>query len=124
MDDKERNEMNGGPRPPGHPLEELSKKLSEREERRAQRDEAWRAGFWSGLRILGRAGWSVVVPGLLGLAVGHWIDSRWPSGFPWSVAGLAGGTVFGFASLWEWLSREQRCLSGHEQKGDGDDSRS
>lgn len=122
--DERRTTPPGGSAGPGHPLEELSKRISEREARRAARDEAWLAGFWSGLRILGRAGWSVVVPGLLGLAVGHWIDNRWPSGVPWSVVGLAGGTAFGFASLWEWLSGEQRGLSGHEQKGDGHDSRS
>ncbi|MBP7632771.1 AtpZ/AtpI family protein [Candidatus Ozemobacteraceae bacterium] len=121
--DEQRRPSADGVSDPGHPLEELSKKISEREARRAARDDAWLAGFWSGLRVLGRAGWSVVVPGLLGLVVGHWIDNRWPSGVPWSVLGLAGGTAFGFASLWEWLSREQRGLSGHEQKGDGNDSR-
>jgi len=111
MDERKRRE---------HPLEELERRLAEREERRKRRDEAWVAGFWSGLRVLGQAGWSVVVPGLLGLAVGLWIDGRWPSGIPWSVVGLACGTAFGFASLWSWLSREHRDLE-HLTKGGGTD---
>ncbi|HNW34859.1 MAG TPA: AtpZ/AtpI family protein [Candidatus Ozemobacteraceae bacterium] len=111
-------------RPDEHPLEGLSKKLSERYERRRHRDEAWAAGFWSGLRILGRAGWSVVIPGLIGTAAGLWIDNRWPSVIPWSVVGLGGGTVLGFASLWEWLSQEHRNLAGRAKGGDKDDSRS
>lgn len=110
-------------KPDEHPLEGLVQKLSEREERRRRRDEAWSAGFWSGLNMLGRAGWSVVVPGLLGTAVGHWIDKHWPSGIPWSVVGLAGGTVFGFLSLWEWLSREQRDMASQAKGGRKDDSR-
>lgn len=111
-------------RKPGkHPLEGLSQQLSEREERRRRRDEAWSEGFWSGLRMIGRAGWSVVVPGLLGTAAGLWIDNRWPSEVPWSVVGLAGGTILGFASVWEWLSREQKSMAKHTKGGGRDDSR-
>jgi len=107
----------------GHPLEELSRKLSERDERRMRRDEAWLAGFWSGLRMFGRIGWSVVVPGLIGTGIGLWIDHRWPSAVPWSVVGLAGGTILGFASVWEWLSREQRDLARRAKGGTGNDPR-
>jgi len=111
-------------RKPGeHPLEGLERRLAEREERRRRRDEAWVAGFWSGLRILGQAGWSVVVPGLMGLAAGFWIHSRWPSGIPWPVIGLTGGTVVGFISIWNWLSREHREMGQRTKEGSENDSR-
>ena len=41
---------------------------------KAQRNSA--KGVWFGLGMMGLIGWSVVVPTLLGTAVGIWLDNR------------------------------------------------
>ena len=55
---------------------------------------------WSSITVLGVIGWSVTLPTLLGLALGLWIDRHWPSRFPWSLALLAAGLVFGCVAAW------------------------
>ena len=44
---------------------------------KARRDAA--RGVWFGLGMFGIVGWSVAVPTLAFLALGIWIDRRWPS---------------------------------------------
>ena len=46
-------------------------------------------GVWSGLGMMGLIGWSVVVPTLLGTALGHLAGSP-SSGKPFLDAGVAG----------------------------------
>ncbi len=47
-------------------------------------------GVWFGLGMMGLIGWSVVVPTLLGAALGIWLDKHHP-GKPFLDAGAAGG---------------------------------
>lgn len=68
------------------------------QQRRSERpDHKWN---WSSITVLGVVGWSVTIPTLLGLALGLWIDQRWPSRFPWSLVLLAVGLVFGCVTAW------------------------
>ena len=59
--------------------------------------------FWSSLQLLGVVGWSVALPTLLGIALGIFIDRRWPGGFPWTLTLLFAGLVFGCANAWAHL---------------------
>src|SRR3972149_8774536 len=52
-------------------------------------------GVWFGLGMMGLIGWSVVVPTLLGAAVGIWLDSRHPGPHTWTLALLIGGGTGG-----------------------------
>ena len=68
------------------PSDLLAKQVGAKAERklRARRDSA--PGVWSGLGMMGLIGWSVVVPTLLGAALGLWLDSQHPGAHPWSLA--------------------------------------
>jgi len=55
---------------------------------------------WSSITLLGVVGWSIAISTLLGLALGLWIDHRWPSRFPWAVVLLVAGLVFGCITAW------------------------
>jgi len=57
-----------------------------------------------GLSIFGIVGWSVVIPTLIGIALGVWIDSRWPSRFSWTLMLLFGGLGCGCLNAWYWIS--------------------
>ncbi len=63
--------------------------------------------LWSGLGLFGMVGWSVIVPTLLGIALGRWIDRRWPSPYSWTLMLLLVGTVLGCWSAWYWIQQEQ-----------------
>ena len=60
--------------------------------------------------------------GVLGLALGLWIDARWPGGISWTLTLLFGGLIVGCASAWYWLSFERRLIEeqeDEEEAGDG-----
>ena len=48
----------------------------------AQGSATSHAGVWFGLGMMGLIGWSVVVPTLLGAALGIWLDKRHPGSIP------------------------------------------
>ena len=67
---------------------------------RMLRARAGDKGFWSSLQVLGVVGWSVTLPTLLGIALGIFVDRRWPGRFSWTLMLLFIGLVFGCTNAW------------------------
>ncbi len=65
----------------------------------------------SRLGQIGILGWSIVIPTLLGLAVGHWLDKYFGTRVFFSAPLLMVGAAFGLWSAWKWLHLQIR--SGH-----------
>jgi ATP synthase protein I len=72
-------------------------------------------GVWFGLGMMGLIGWSVVVPTLLGAALGLWLDKHHPGTRSWTLALLVGGLAIGCLNAWHWVAREDREMR-EEQK--------
>ena len=70
-------------------------------------------GVWFGLGMMGLIGWSVVVPTLLGAALGAWIDGRHPGSHSWKLALLVAGLVLGCFNAWHWIAKEDKAM--HEE---------
>lgn len=75
-------------------------------------------GIWFGLGMMGMIGWSVVVPTLLGAALGLWLDKHYPGEFGWTLALLMAGLVLGCFNAWYWVDKEDRAM--REERGDHD----
>lgn len=92
-------------------LPQGDKDLLGRISRHAARQRHWlRHGEPTLLRQLsavGVLGWIIVVPMLLGLALGRWLDHRLASGITFTAALLLVGVVAGGWSAWRWI-HEQR----------------
>jgi ATP synthase protein I len=73
---------------------------------RAQRQKP--RSVWSGFAFFGLIGWSVVVPTLLGAALGMWLDRHHPGGRSWTLALLVAGLVLGCINAWRWVEKEHR----------------
>jgi ATP synthase protein I len=65
-------------------------------------------GVWFGLGMFGLVGWAVAIPALIGIAVGIWIDKRWPSPYSWTLMLLVIGVMVGCLNAWYWVKRESR----------------
>ncbi|MCR4331163.1 MAG: AtpZ/AtpI family protein [Sulfuricaulis sp.] len=76
-------------------------------------------GVWFGLGMMGLIGWSVVVPTLLGAALGIWLDNRHPGGHSWALALLVAGLVIGCFNAWHWVAKEDKAM--REEKEDNDE---
>lgn len=74
---------------------------------------------WFGLGMYGLVGWSVVMPTLLGVAAGLWVDSRWPGRFSWTLMLMLGGLLLGCWNAWYWVSLEQRAIQLEMRDDDG-----
>ncbi|MEP7366588.1 MAG: AtpZ/AtpI family protein [Acidobacteriota bacterium] len=75
-------------------------------------------GVWFGLGMMGLVGWSVVVPTLLGAALGVWLDKRHPANHSWTLTLLILGLVIGCLNAWHWVAQEDNEI--HADKDDTD----
>lgn len=73
---------------------------------------------WFGLGMMGLIGWSVVVPTLLGAALGNWLDKRHPGEHSWTLALLVGGLTLGCLNAWHWVSREENEMRNKREDED------
>lgn len=87
---------------------DLERKVAARQERKIRARRTGERPVWFGLGMFGLVGWSVAVPALIGVAVGLWIDSRWPSRFSWTLMLLVAGVALGCLNAWWWVQRESR----------------
>ena len=70
---------------------------------------------WFGLGMMGLIGWSVVVPTLLGAALGHWLDGHYPGGHSWTLALLVAGLAIGCANAWHWVDQENKAIQDERE---------
>jgi ATP synthase protein I len=84
--------------------ETIARKAKRMEEARRRRRE----NPWYGLGMFGLVGWSVAVPVVAGIALGRWIDRRWPGDTSWTLTFLIAGSALGALTAWYWIQREGR----------------
>ena len=87
-------------------LGDLVQKIGAKESRKIKSRRAEHQTFWFGLGMFGMVGWSVAVPTLIGIALGIWIDAKWPSRFSWTLMLLVLGVALGCLNAWFWVKRE------------------
>ena len=49
-----------------------------------------------------------LIPTLIGVAAGVWIDKTFGSRYSWTLMGLSIGVVLGCLNAWYWVNRESR----------------
>jgi ATP synthase protein I len=72
---------------------------------------------WFGLGMMGLIGWSVVIPTLLGAALGLWLDKHHPGGHSWTLALLVAGLALGCLNAWHWIANEEKAMRDQEEEG-------
>lgn len=83
---------------------DVARKASRKERAR----QAKKDGVWSWLGMFGLVGWSVAVPTLIGVAVGMWLDGRFPGRVSWTLTLLFVGLALGCLNAWRWVRQEGR----------------
>ncbi len=76
------------------------------------------AQVWSGLGLMGLIGWSVVLPTLLGAALGVWLDRGSEGAFSWTLTFLIAGLVLGCLNAWHWVAKEDRAMRAERGQHD------
>jgi len=109
--------MNDQNKKPGSESE-FARQVGRRETRKikARRTRDQRS-VWFGLGMFGIVGWSVAIPTLIGVIVGIWIDTKWPSRFSWTLMLLFIGVVLGCINAWYWVTKERKEIEREERSG-------
>ncbi len=89
---------------------EFSKKIGLKELRKMKARKDRQRGIWFGMGMMGTIGWSVAVPTLIGIAIGLWLDSRYPGRISWTLTFLFIGLAVGCVNAWYWVSKEQKAM--------------
>ena len=84
--------------------------LPEAVERASRRRAHWlHSGEWPlgrALAMMGRFGWAIVAPMLVGMFVGRWLDRLCATGVMFSAALLMVGAAVGFWTVWNAMHSE------------------
>lgn len=92
--------------------EQIARKQHRRMKGKRQREHA----AWYGLGVFGVVGWSVMIPLLVCLAIGIFIDTRWPGRISWTLIFLVIGVTLGALNAWYWVTRERRMIEEEESR--------
>jgi len=96
----------------------LSREIGAKAARKLKARRNSTQGVWFGLGMMGLIGWSVVVPTLLGAALGIWIDHRHPGSYSWTLMLLISGLVIGCLNAWHWVDRQGKAMQGEQEDHD------
>jgi len=83
--------------------EEFARHVRTKGIRREKGKRPGKASLIFGLGMFGLVGWSIAIPTLIGIALGVWIDSRWPSQYSWTLMMLFIGVILGCLNAWYWV---------------------
>lgn len=86
--------------------DQLGQAARTRQERRARWQSEGERSIGQNLAMIGTLGWTVVVPTLLGVFAGRWLDRQFGTGIFWSLGLLVAGLAFGCSLAWKRIHSE------------------
>lgn len=92
--------------------------VGDKEERKLQAQRE-KKSVWAGLGLFGMIGWSIVVPTILGAALGMWLDKHYKNDFSWTLSLLVAGLMLGCLIAWNWVQKENKEI--HKKNEDGNE---
>jgi len=98
--------MTDSDRRAGRQGRDLTGRVGWRARRKLAARRSDRRSAWFGLGMFGLVGWSVTIPAVAGVALGLWLDSRWPGPVSWTLSCLVIGLVLGCLNAWYWIKQE------------------
>lgn len=90
---------------PYDPEDRLAQAARRAEERRREGIEVPEPSLGVRLGQIGILGWTIVVPTLIGVVVGHWLDRLFGTKVFFSAPLIMIGAAFGMWSAWRWMHR-------------------
>ena len=86
--------------------EKLSGAVKTRQERRERWEREGERSIGQNLAMIGVLGWTIVLPTLLGLFAGRWLDRHFHMGIFWTLGLLVAGLTVGCMLAWKRMHSE------------------
>ena len=77
-----------------------------REKRRDQWEKEGERPLWKNLSMIGALGWLIVIPALIGVLLGRWLDRTFATGITFSAALIFLGVLLGSYLVWQRMTKE------------------
>jgi len=102
--------MNNNTEKPKDLKRNFIKRIEKKEKRKLRAQKKKNRVVWFGLGLFGVIGWSVMIPTLIGIAVGIWADRKWPGQISWTLTFLFVGIILGCLNAWYWVEKERKSI--------------
>lgn len=89
-----------------HGHKEMRRAVELRERRSERWKEEGERSIWQNLSMIGALGWLIVIPTLLGVLIGRWLDHTFDTGIMFSGALIFLGIVLGSYLAWQRIEKE------------------
>ncbi len=86
--------------------DKFGEQVGHRAKRKQQAREQSKRTVWFGFGMFGLVGWSVAIPTVMGVAIGVWLDRKWPGEASWTLTFLIIGIALGCLNAWYWIKQE------------------
>lgn len=96
--------MTGPPRNTAH--KKMHRAVDVREKRREQWEKEGERPLWKNLSMIGALGWLIVIPPLVGVLLGRWLDKIFDTGILFSGALIFLGIMIGSYLVWQRMTKE------------------
>lgn len=94
----------------------FSRQVGQKENLKLKASKEDKRSAWSGLGVVGMIGWTVAVPTLLGIALGIWLDKKYPQTFSWTLTFMILGLILGCILAWQWVDKEKQAMQQPKEK--------
>jgi ATP synthase protein I len=84
----------------------LDEAVRTRQRRRARWQREGERSVGQNLAMIGALGWAIVVPTLIGVFVGRWLDHHFDTGVFWTLGLLVAGLALGCTMAWRRMHSE------------------
>ena len=91
-------------RPENH--HRLHKAVRTRRERRERWQREGERSIGQNLAMIGALGWTIVLPALIGIFTGRWLDRHFNAGIFWTLGLLVAGLALGCTLAWKRIHSE------------------
>jgi ATP synthase protein I len=85
---------------------EVHEAIRRRQKRRETWEKAGERPLWKNLSMIGALGWLIVIPTLLGVLAGRWLDGLFETRVTFSGALTFVGACLGFYLAWKRMNEE------------------
>jgi len=85
---------------------EFTREIGNKEDRKLRARNERRNSIWFWMGMFGMVGWAVMIPTLIFIAIGIWIDKTFSSRYSWTLMLLIIGILTGCLNAWYWIKKE------------------
>ena len=98
---------------------ELTHEIGAKESRKMRARREKHHTIWQGFRMFGLVGWAVALPTVAAIALGIYLDRRYPGRMSWTLNLLVIGVAIGCLTAWYYVQKERaKILERDEEPAD------